>query len=172
MGGKNEETLGYMRNDTETKPDTYIEDRIRHLMAAERFGVLCTQGDGQPYGSLMALGYHPSLTFLVFATPRATLKYQLLKSCPRVACVIDSRDKYPDDVMKAEALTITGYTEEIDVQSTVDGAVCRQLFMSRHQNLEAFINDPKTALFKLYAEKFLYVTHFQETYVWHPPASH
>jgi hypothetical protein len=36
--------------------DPSLPDRIRRLAHEERLGFLCTQGQGQPYGSVVAFG--------------------------------------------------------------------------------------------------------------------
>ena len=68
---------------------------IRALVAEEPFAVLCTQGEGQPYGSVVAFAFDHDLKSFVFATPRATRKFRLLSQCDRVALVVDNRGKYP-----------------------------------------------------------------------------
>ena len=58
-----------------------VRERIRGLMAAQPFAVLCTQGGGQPYGSVIAYAFDPDLRSFVFGTPVATRKYRLLGQC-------------------------------------------------------------------------------------------
>jgi hypothetical protein len=60
--------------------DLPIPDRIRALVEGELYGVLCTQGSEQPYGSLVAFAFGPDLSAAAFATPITTRKFQLLSA--------------------------------------------------------------------------------------------
>jgi len=71
--------------------DGALRDRIERLVNEQPYAVLCTQGGGQPYGSLVALAVSDNLSAAVFATPMTTRKYRLLCDCEHVALVIDSR---------------------------------------------------------------------------------
>ena len=139
---------------------------IQTLVASEPFAVLCTQGDGQPYGSVVAFASDDHLTSFVFATPMQTRKYSLLQVCDRVALVIDTRDQASGDLMASEAVTITGQAQEI--KPGHDHTYYSLLFTKRHPYLKTFIETPSTALFRIQPARFLYVTRFQETYVWMP----
>jgi heme iron utilization protein len=68
---------------------------IRRLVDGQLYGVLCTQGQGQPYGSLVAYAMTPDLDSAVFATQKATRKYRLLSGCAHVALVVDNRSALP-----------------------------------------------------------------------------
>ena len=69
--------------------------RIRRLLTEQRYAVLCTQSQSQPYGSLIAFAASDDLKTIVFATPVTTRKYRLLTECEHVALVIDSRSSSP-----------------------------------------------------------------------------
>lgn len=62
-------------------------DNIHLLMTSQPYAVLCTQGAGQPYGSVIAFAVNSQLNAAVFATH----KYRLLTECDQVALVIDNR---------------------------------------------------------------------------------
>ncbi len=143
-----------------------VAERIRALVAEEAFAVLCTQGDGQPYGSVVAYAYDPDLKSFVFATPRATRKFRLLSLCDRVALVVDNRGKHPGDLMKVGAVTITGRAEQLELGPGYEE--CARLLMVRHPYLKSFVESPSTALFRVDAVRFLHVTRFQEVRQWLP----
>ena len=67
-----------------------LPERIRHLVRGEPFAILSTQGEGQPYASIVAFAMTDDFHTAVFATPTATRKYRLLTACDRVA-LEDSR---------------------------------------------------------------------------------
>ena len=138
---------------------------IRALLAQQPFAVLCTQGGGQPYGSVVAYAVNEALDTAVFATGRATRKYDLLSECDRVALVVDSRSSYPDELMKVEAITATGRARELLDQERGPWA---ERLIARHPQLGAFVTSPSTAVFKVGIVRYLYVTRFQEVHPWVP----
>ena len=146
--------------------DRIVAECIRGLVEEEPFAVLCTQGEGQPYGSVVAFAFDPDLKSFVFATPRATRKFRLLSECDRVALVVDNRGRFPEDLMKVGAVTITGTAQQLE-----PGPVARdwaRLLLTRHPYLKAFVDSPSTALFRVDTVRFLYVTRFQEVRQWIP----
>jgi hypothetical protein len=68
--------------------DEGLDSVIRRLVVSQPYAVLCTQGQGQPYGSLVAYAMTTDLTSAVFATPRATRKFRLLSECDHVALLM------------------------------------------------------------------------------------
>jgi hypothetical protein len=144
-----------------------LQDRIRHLVTEELYGILCTQGQGQPYGSMVAFAFANDLSFAVFATPVATRKYRLLSECNHVALVVDNRPQHRHDMMKVEALTATGKATEVRRGSDFDAY--SRLLIGRHPQLESFVNASSCALFRINIFRFFHVTRFQEVGQWVPP---
>ena len=87
-----------------------VAAKIKRLVETQPFTALCTQGQGQPYGSLVAYAMADDLRYATFATPRATRKFRLLSECDQVALLIDNRPEFPNELMKIEAVTATGAT--------------------------------------------------------------
>jgi nitroimidazol reductase NimA-like FMN-containing flavoprotein (pyridoxamine 5'-phosphate oxidase superfamily) len=143
-----------------------IQEQIRGLVKGQPFCVLCTQGDGQPYGSVVALAYNDECASLAFATPEGTFKYRLLCECDRVALVVDTRSQYPDDVMRAAAVTATGRAVRLQPGTDLDWWQAR--LAERHPQLAAFFIARDTALFRVDIERYKLVTRFQEVHVWEP----
>jgi nitroimidazol reductase NimA-like FMN-containing flavoprotein (pyridoxamine 5'-phosphate oxidase superfamily) len=139
---------------------------IRRLVEEEPFAVLCTQGGGQPYGSVVAFAFSRDLQSFVFATPVATRKYRLLSECDRVALVVDNRGRYPDDLMKVGAVTATGRAQQLEPGP--DCARWSRLLTERHPYLKSFVEAPSTAVFRVDVVRFLHVTRFQEVRQWIP----
>jgi hypothetical protein len=160
------------QSDTKTPDDTHdpaIREQIRTLLDDQPFAVLCTQGGGQPYGSVVAFAVSEDLSAVIFATPVATWKYRLLSKCDRVALVIDSRARFPDDMMKVEAITATGRAVQLDPGPEFDRSA--DLLAIRHPQLKRFVVSPSSALFRIDIQRYLHVTRFQEAHEW-IPASH
>ena len=128
--------------------------------------MLCTQAGGQPYASLVAFAFSADLTSFVFATPIATRKYRLLIECDQVALLVDNRGRFPDEMTKVSAVTVTGRAgQEEPGAGFVPWAA---LLTGRHPYLESFVAAPSTALFRVQVVRYLHVTRFQEVRQWLP----
>ncbi len=146
--------------------DSALRDQVAQLVREQPYAVLCTQGGGQPYGSLVALAVTTDLSAAVFATPITTRKYRLLSDCDHVALVIDSRSRSSEDMMQIEAVTATGRARQVS-----SGAEFEQesgLLVGRHPQLEMFVRSPTTALFHVDILRYFHVTRFQEVRQWTP----
>jgi nitroimidazol reductase NimA-like FMN-containing flavoprotein (pyridoxamine 5'-phosphate oxidase superfamily) len=143
-----------------------VLDSIRALVHNEPFAVLCTQADGQPYGSLVAFAFSADLNSFVFATPVATRKYRLLSECDHVALLVDNRSSFRDDMMKVSAVTVTGRASQ--VAPGTDFEQWADLLTARHPYLKSFVQAPSTALFRVDVVRCLHVTRFQEVRQWIP----
>ena len=148
--------------------DPRLAERIQRLVTEQPYGVLCTEGRGQPYGSLVAFAFSDDLSYAVFATPVATRKYRLLSECDHIALVVDNRPQYPDDMMKVEAVTATGRTTEVERGPQFEQY--SKLLTSRHPQLASFVKASSCALFRIDIFRFFHVTRFQEVGQWVPPS--
>ena len=146
--------------------DPRVAECIQRLVEAEPFAVLCTQGGGQPYGSVVAYAVGPELCTITFATPTATRKYRLLCECESVALVIDSRSKFPEDMMKVEAVTATGRAVQLGPGPEFDRWA--NLLTQRHPQLQSFVRAPSSALFRIDLVRYQHVSRFQEVRRWIP----
>ena len=153
------------RRDTEPATPA-VRERIRMLLVEQPFAVLCTQGDQQPYGSVIAFAAGDDLRSVAFCTPVATRKYRLLSQCERVALVVDSRCQHLDNMMEVEALTATGRVVELERGPEYECWAAR--LAARHPQLEAFIAAPSSALFCIHIVRYLHVSRFQEVRQWLP----
>ena len=145
-----------------------VRKRIQHLANEQPYAVLCVQGEGQPYGALVAFAFSEDLRHAVFVTPVATRKYRLLGECDHVALVIDNRPNQADELMAIEALTVTGRSQLIERGDEFDQWA--ELLVTRHPYLKSFVEAPTCALFRVDVVRFLHVTRFQEVRQWIPPA--
>jgi hypothetical protein len=146
-----------------------VLESIHALVHHEPFAVLCTQAGGQPYGSLVGFAFSADLKSFVFATPIATRKYRLLSECDHVALLVDNRGRFPDDMMKVSAVTVTGRASQV-----LPGADFEQwagLLTARHPYLKAFVQASSTALFRVDVVRYLHVTRFQEVRQWAPASN-
>jgi len=143
-----------------------VAPRIRRLIESQPFAVLCMQGEGQPYGSLVAYAFDDALTWAVFATSKATRKFKLLIECDHVALVIDNRPEFPEELMKIEGLTATGRARLLEDPSERDAA--GRFLAARHSYLREFVRSESCGLFRVDIVRFLHVSRFQEVRQWVP----
>lgn len=143
-----------------------IDSRIRRLVETEPFAVLCTQGHGQPYGSLVAYAMTQDLAHAVFATPKATRKFRLLSECDHVALVIDNRPEFPGQLMEVEAVTATG--RAVMVEEGEEFERWARLLTGRHAYLAKFVRSASCGLFRIDIVRYLHVSRFQEVRQWVP----
>ena len=143
-----------------------LAEQIAHLVDQQLYAILCTQGEGQPYGSLVAFAVTEDLKAAVFATPVSTRKYRLLCECDHVALVIDSRSTSSEDMMNIEAVTATGRAAQLSPGQEFDDFA--GLLTRRHRHLEGFIKSPTSAVFRVEMVRYFHVSHFQEVRQWIP----
>ena len=146
--------------------DHALRDIVARLVAEQPYAVLCTQGGGQPYGSLVALAVADDLGWAAFSTPMTTRKYRLLADCDHVALVIDSRSRSMADMMQVEAITATGRARQVSPGAEFEQAA--SLLVGRHPQLGNFVRVPTTALFRVDILRYFHVTRFQEVRQWTP----
>jgi hypothetical protein len=147
--------------------DPTLSERLAQLIHSQKYAVLATQGEGQPYASLVAFAVADDLSAAAFATPVATRKYSLLVKCNRVAFFVDSRSEGSDDMMQIQAATATGRAVELEQGPQWDSWSNR--LIERHPHLDAFVRSPTSALFRIDFIRFFHVTRFQEVHQWRPP---
>ena len=143
-----------------------VRDRIQQLADQQPYAVLCIQGEGQPYGALVAFAFSQDLRNAVFVTPVATRKYRLLSECDHVALVIDDRQNKADKLMEIEAVTVTGRSQMIERGPEFDK--WSELLVTRHPYLKTFVKAATCALFRVDVARFLHVMRFQEVSQWIP----
>lgn len=143
-----------------------IDRVIWRLVDGQPYAVLCTQGQGQPYGSLVAYAMTRDLDAAVFATPKATRKYHLLSECANVALVVDNRSALPGQLMTVEALTATGQAHEVPAGAEFER--WSRLLTDRHPYLATFVRAASSALFRIDIVRHLHVSRFQEVRQWVP----
>ena len=147
-------------------PDTNVDQAIKRLLDGQLYGVLCTQGQGQPYGALVAYAMTPDLDSAVFATQKGTRKYRLLSACDQVALVIDNRSAFPGQLMDVEAVTATGRAHKMATGPEFER--WSRLLTDRHPHLDTFVRSVSCSLFRIDMVRYFHVTRFQEVRQWVP----
>jgi nitroimidazol reductase NimA-like FMN-containing flavoprotein (pyridoxamine 5'-phosphate oxidase superfamily) len=132
---------------------------LKTLLASQRLAVLATQRGGQPYGSLVSFAATQDMREILFATTRATRKYENLLAEPRVALLIDNRSNKESDIHEATAVTATGRAEEL---AGADREVYLDLYLRKHPYLRDFVLSPTCALLRVKVTTYYMVNRFQE----------
>jgi len=146
--------------------DKAIKNNIRKLLESESFAVLSTQGQGQPYASIIGFSSTPDLKKIVFATSKETRKFSLITESRKVALLVDNRSSVPPVINKISAVTITGMSHVLE--DPIDQEKCADLLVKKHPYLEEFVQAPPTAIILVDVYRYFYVRRFQEVFEWNP----
>jgi nitroimidazol reductase NimA-like FMN-containing flavoprotein (pyridoxamine 5'-phosphate oxidase superfamily) len=134
--------------------------RVLHdLLATQNFGVLCTQGQGHPYGSVVCFATSDDLSRIWFSTTRSTRKFAFIQDDDRVAFVVDNASNRPADLFEAVAATGTGHAREL---TGAEREAASERYLSKHPHLKEFAASPNCALVEVTVGTFHVVTRFQE----------
>jgi nitroimidazol reductase NimA-like FMN-containing flavoprotein (pyridoxamine 5'-phosphate oxidase superfamily) len=130
----------------EMKDTEEISELVRTVLASQRFAVLATESEGQPYSNLVAFAEADNLRSLLFVTGRDTKKYSNTIASKRVAVLVDNRTNQASDLDKAVAVTALGTIEEVakDYRGYLSA-----IYLSKHPQLEDFLRNPSTALMRV-----------------------
>jgi nitroimidazol reductase NimA-like FMN-containing flavoprotein (pyridoxamine 5'-phosphate oxidase superfamily) len=140
------------------KDELDLKQKLKHLFTSQPLALLATQGDGHPYGSLVAFVATKDLRNLVFATTRSTRKYANLSTESRVALVVDNRSNQDSDFHNALAATAMGTAAEVG-ETERDHLL--KLYLSKHPYLQEFVMSPTCALVKVNVYRYYVVSRFQ-----------
>lgn len=144
--------------DNKNQDVSELKGSLRELFHAQSLAVVATLKKEQPFTNLVAFVATDDLRHLVFATSRATRKYENLKKNPRVSMTIDNRQNMASDFSDATAVMAVGVAEE------VTGSERRSLeerYLKKHPYLQSFISAPSCALIKVQVIKYDIVQRFQ-----------
>ena len=128
---------------------------IKRLLASQRFAVLATQFEGQPYSNLVALAEADNLRSLLFVTSRDTRKYSNTLASKKVAVLIDSRTNQALDLNNAVAITALGTIEEV---GTDNKGYLSGVYLSKHPQLKDFLHEPSNALMRISVTEYIVAT--------------
>ena len=132
---------------------------VQELLRSQRFAALSTDAETGPYASLIAFWADDDLSRIVFATMRATRKFNYLARHPGVALLFDNRSNRDIDVREAMAVTATGSARELtDAKAR---AAAADAYLAKHPHLDSFVNSPGCALVQVDVDVYYVVTHFQ-----------
>ena len=148
-----------MENQMTNKKQLHSE--IAELLLSQKLAVLASQTpEGAAYASLVAFAATDDLQKIVMATPRATRKFANIKHNPKVSLLIDDRSNNEKDFHDAQAVTVMGTVNRIDLDASQNDLT--QLYLSKHPYLEDFLRSPSTAFMVISVWRYYLVSRFQE----------
>jgi nitroimidazol reductase NimA-like FMN-containing flavoprotein (pyridoxamine 5'-phosphate oxidase superfamily) len=143
-----------------------LKQTLSELLSTQKLAVLSSYGNEQPYASLVAFAATDDLKHIVFATARATRKYDNLSSESKVALLIDNRSNDEKDFSHAAAATALGNAEEV---SSPQRESFLEIYLGKHPHLKEFVSSPSCALLKVRVQKYYVVSRFQNVQELHIP---
>jgi nitroimidazol reductase NimA-like FMN-containing flavoprotein (pyridoxamine 5'-phosphate oxidase superfamily) len=141
--------------------DEQIRARLGSIFENQQLAVLATVMDGRPHCDIVAFVHTADLRHVVFATSRASRKYESLVEHPEVSMLVDSRANAPSDFQEAEAVTIDGTARDLCGEK----AKFVELYLRKHGALRDFVLASETALVCLEVSRYKYVTHFEDVHI-------
>jgi heme iron utilization protein len=140
-----------------------IRKVVEAALKFSRFGVLATEGYGQPHASLIAITPVESCRQLVFATYRSTRKFRNLAQNGKVAILFDVGNTDRSGLQKSYVITAFGYAEEILIEEN-DSTLSAHL--KRHPDLGPFLSSPDCALILVTVENYQVVRDIDDVMWW------
>ena len=138
-------------------------EQIKQLVKDEKFCVLATISNSNPYCSLMAYISEEDCKKIYMATLRNTVKYRNLIENPMVSLLIDTRTKaFEDHINEMKALTIIGQFAEVSKRSR--RMEVHDMLLQRHPYLDVFLDHPESSLFSVEIHSFLLLNGFTDSY--------
>jgi heme iron utilization protein len=128
---------------------------IKSILKQQRFAVLATQSDGQPYSNLVAFAEADDLNILLFVTGRNTRKYVNSQKSKKVAILFDNRTNQSSDLNNAVAVTAVGSVEEVAAQ---DKVYFSGVYLAKNPELKEFLEKPENALMKVGVKDYIVAT--------------
>src|SRR4030043_815390 len=141
--------------DIEMENTTELSGLIKRVFTSQRFAVLATQFEGQPYSNLVALAEADNLRSLLFVTSRDTRKYSNTLASKKVAILVDSRTNQASDLNSAIAITALGTIDEVAAENK---DYLSEIYLSKHPELRDFLHKPSSALMKVMVNNYIVAT--------------
>jgi len=116
---------------------------LKDLLMTQRFAVLATLSDRQPYTSLIAFAVSEDLRYIIFATERSTGKFSNMQSNSGAALLVDNRSNSQSDLTGATAVTALGTAGETGAERHKQ---MKSIFLRKHPSLADFLEKSGTAL--------------------------
>lgn len=138
-----------------------LRRRIQQLFEHQRFAVIATQNNQQPYTHLVAFTSTSDLRVIVFATKRDTQKYHNINENEHIAVLIDNRENTPADLSDAVTVTALGTAKEVKDRNEE----YKKLLLKKHPDLSLFLKDPLCTLIEVHVKSYQIVQKFEHVQI-------
>jgi heme iron utilization protein len=120
-----------------------FQSTLYPLFQVQKFAVLATFFNGQPYSNLVAFASTNNLKKILFTTNRNTRKYNNIRENAHVAILIDNRKNELSDFSDAYAVTAIGVAKDI-----LEGErnILSEIYLAKHPSLADFLSMPDSVL--------------------------
>jgi heme iron utilization protein len=132
---------------------------LKDVLSSQRLGVLATTGEIYPYTSLVGFAVSEDLKNIIFATIKATRKYENLKNHPNVSILIHNTTNSTADFKDAAAVTAMGVSKDT---AGDERNKYKSIYLAKFPFLEDFIENPNCVLVSVNVQRYIVVTRFQE----------
>jgi general stress protein 26 len=88
-------------------------EKLEDLLQSQRFAVIATQGEREPYTNLVVFIHSKDLKKIIFATSKNTKKYDNIVKNSKMSMLIDNRGNKPDDIKKSIVVTAVCTADEL-----------------------------------------------------------
>jgi len=119
---------------------------LNPLFRTQKFAVLSTCFNEQPYSNLVAFVSSENLKQMAFVTNKKTRKYDNIQRNSRVAMLIDNRKNKSSDLSSAFAVTAIGVAKELN---GADRKKLSKIYIAKHPSLSEFLNDPESVMIRI-----------------------
>lgn len=120
-------------------------EKMKELIRSQDICVLATACDNKPHCSLMAYVTDDHCREIYMVTHRNTAKFRNATKNPGVSLLIDTRLEEGGRRQRAQALTVTGLFERIEIPERREAIRARLL--ERHAHLRDFAAHPEAEVF-------------------------
>ena len=135
-----------------------LKAEVEGLLGSQPLAVLATSGGDVPHTSLVAFATVVGLGRILFATNKATKKFENVKANCQVALLVDNRTNRVSDFMEAIAVTAHGTAAELEGEERRE---MEGVFLAKHPHLRDFVASPSTALLRVDVSKYDVAKRFQ-----------
>ena len=120
-------------------------EKMKELIRSQDICVLATACDNKPHCSLMAYVTDDHCREIYMVTHRNTAKFRNATKNPSVSLLMDTRLEEGGRRQRAQALTVTGLFERIEIPERREAIRARLL--ERHAHLRDFAAHPEAEVF-------------------------
>ncbi|MBN2650743.1 MAG: pyridoxamine 5'-phosphate oxidase family protein [Spirochaetales bacterium] len=121
-------------------------DFIKEFFQVNNPAVLATEGAGQPHASLVAITPTDEFRQLIFATYRATRKYENLMTNEKVAVLVENRSL--NNLNQLDSAVVTAFGAAVEVGKD-DYERVLQIHAAKHPELRLFLMSTDCAIFRV-----------------------